>query len=275
MHKYSRRSVIERTKWRKGEEKLQYWGFSYGSVLGATFAALQPHRVGRVILDGVEETTDYYSTAWAMNLKDTDKIMDKFYEYCAAAGPEKCALNSGTSDPADIQEIFESLVSDIKENPFPVPASGTRGPEIITYNDVMHLIRSSLYRPLALSPQTANYLADLQGNGSVFADFKQKQNEPSCPLQNCKGSGLTEPCYPDGGLAIGMGIFCSDGASLSDASKVAFKRYATYLFKQSRWLGELWAPIAVKCYHWKGKAAWRIKSGEPLLLYLKSLANRK
>ena len=61
---YSRSAILERTRWRKGEEKLQFWGFSYGSLLGATFAALQPHRIGRMIIDGVEESDDYYNTAW-------------------------------------------------------------------------------------------------------------------------------------------------------------------------------------------------------------------
>ncbi|WP_406726841.1 alpha/beta hydrolase [Streptomyces sp. GD-15H] len=35
-----------------GEERLQYWGVSYGTLLGATYANLFPERVGRLVLDG-------------------------------------------------------------------------------------------------------------------------------------------------------------------------------------------------------------------------------
>lgn len=38
------------------EVKLQYWGISYGTHLGNTFASLFPRNVGRMILDGVMDS---------------------------------------------------------------------------------------------------------------------------------------------------------------------------------------------------------------------------
>lgn len=39
--------------------RLQYWGFSYGTILGNYFASIFPGRVGRLILDGVSNAEDY------------------------------------------------------------------------------------------------------------------------------------------------------------------------------------------------------------------------
>ncbi|MFZ8420372.1 alpha/beta fold hydrolase, partial [Staphylococcus aureus] len=35
-----------------GDPKLNYLGFSYGTLLGATYAGLFPERVNRMVLDG-------------------------------------------------------------------------------------------------------------------------------------------------------------------------------------------------------------------------------
>jgi pimeloyl-ACP methyl ester carboxylesterase len=38
-----------------GYERLEYWGFSYGSLLGTMYASLFPDRVGRMVLDGIRK----------------------------------------------------------------------------------------------------------------------------------------------------------------------------------------------------------------------------
>jgi pimeloyl-ACP methyl ester carboxylesterase len=44
-----------------GEDGLiRYWGFSYGTLLGATLSAMFPDKMDRVILDGNINPTDYY-----------------------------------------------------------------------------------------------------------------------------------------------------------------------------------------------------------------------
>ena len=82
-------SGVDSTRSTKG--KLVYWGFSYGTLLGATFAAMFPDKVGRVILDGVVDADHYVGPTWVDSLIDTDAIWDQFFVGCHEAGPS-CKL---------------------------------------------------------------------------------------------------------------------------------------------------------------------------------------
>ncbi|HEY7432431.1 MAG TPA: alpha/beta hydrolase [Streptosporangiaceae bacterium] len=90
-----------------GESKLSYLGFSYGTVLGATYANLFPGRVRAMVLDG---TLDFTGNAAGHQAGDGAKLpvdvrqgvdkagqdaFNRFLALCARAG-SKCAFSGGS-----------------------------------------------------------------------------------------------------------------------------------------------------------------------------------
>lgn len=45
----------------KEDGLLRYWGMSYGTILGATAAAMFPDRMDKVLLDAVGNPHEYYN----------------------------------------------------------------------------------------------------------------------------------------------------------------------------------------------------------------------
>ncbi|KAL8869399.1 MAG: hypothetical protein Q9198_007898, partial [Flavoplaca austrocitrina] len=58
---------------------LNTWGFSYGSALGMTVAAMFPNRMGRVVLDGVVNPLDYFSGRDVSLVTATDVSFEGFF----------------------------------------------------------------------------------------------------------------------------------------------------------------------------------------------------
>ncbi|KAG8791101.1 hypothetical protein FRC12_010151 [Ceratobasidium sp. 428] len=61
-----------------GEDSINYWGWSYGTVLGSTFAAMRPDLVNRMVLDGVVNAESYYNDVWQFGrdgMVDTHKVV--------------------------------------------------------------------------------------------------------------------------------------------------------------------------------------------------------
>ena len=78
---------------RLGQENMAYWGFSYGSLLGQTYAALYPERSSRVIIDGVVDVFEWYeSPLLTSDFTDSQRVLDGFFDECVKAGP-RCALS--------------------------------------------------------------------------------------------------------------------------------------------------------------------------------------
>ncbi|KAL0067808.1 hypothetical protein AAF712_005248 [Marasmius tenuissimus] len=140
-----------------GEEKLQYWGFSYGSILGSTFASMFPDKVGRLVIDGVPDPEDYYGMRWLNGVKDIESTLKWFFTSCKEAGPEACAFyeDSVEAMEAKLNGIYTSLIN----APIPVVTNGSYG--LVDYRLTHYSMLSLLYTPFASWRELAKGLAGL------------------------------------------------------------------------------------------------------------------
>ena len=65
-----------------GQEDMAYWGFSYGTILGQTYAGLFPNRSKRVIIDGVANQFDWYEGQLDYEaFTDSENVFNGFRTY--------------------------------------------------------------------------------------------------------------------------------------------------------------------------------------------------
>ena len=236
--------------YKPGEEKLQYWGFSYGTFLGSTFASMYPSRVSRLILDGVVDADDYIQTLWTDNLDDTEKVVQALYKTCARAGPTLCPLAQPSSTPADIESRIADLLASLYHNPLPVPGPT---PEVISYSDVKQLIFQSLYGPIATFPTLTHLLAALaRRDGSALRPLLAPIHSYSCPRGNASRD------IPDMQQEVAQwSIVCADGAEQSFLTPASFDTYWRALDAKSPSTGAIWARIRMRCAGWRIRALHR------------------
>ncbi|KAF2477666.1 alpha/beta-hydrolase [Lindgomyces ingoldianus] len=154
------------------EAKLWYYGVSYGTVLGQTFAALFPDRVGRMILDGNVFGVEHYTGLVPSDVDDTDDAFHFFFKDCFNAGPELCAFYGNSTSIEEIEERYRNLLQSLEDSPITVTDPKFGAPSVITQTAFSSwAFSSTLYGPLTGFPLLATVAAALeQGNGTVFME---------------------------------------------------------------------------------------------------------
>ncbi|KAL4885726.1 TAP-like protein-domain-containing protein [Aspergillus karnatakaensis] len=252
--------LVERTKWKRGQEKLQYWGRSYGTVLGATFAALFPDRIERMVLDGVVGADKYYTGAGPEPVADADAIFDKFAQYCHAIG-EDCPFYA-SAGPAAIKESYKELEKSLLNSSIPVLPTKTRGPEVVTWTDLKNVLRIAIYQPLFAFSFLADIASDLaQGDGSRLADFKHGRRDPTCPTNECLNAGpwSSECRVPaENEMYASSAILCADAAYMQEVDEAGFEQHWRSLQGISDTVGDYWAHTHLNCIGWNVTPKWKM-----------------
>ncbi|KAF8335939.1 uncharacterized protein EI90DRAFT_3014525 [Cantharellus anzutake] len=93
---------------------VYFWGFSYGTVIGAYLVNMFPDRVGHIIIDGVVNTllwaTHPAFEIWQFAIQDTPNVFQGFAGACAMAGPTGCAIAEKGSTNETITKWVQSLM---------------------------------------------------------------------------------------------------------------------------------------------------------------------
>ncbi|KAF9533834.1 TAP-like protein-domain-containing protein [Crepidotus variabilis] len=247
-----------------GQQKIKYWGFSYGTVLGATFAAMFPDRIDRLVIDAVVDSEEWYKGIMSNELRDTDKAFTSFFDACWSAGPERCAFYAPT--PEDIRHNLTRLSGSILQSPLPVHTKSGYG--LIDYAGLRVALFRMLYKPHAQFELFAQGLADLaRGNGTLLFQLGPFQKSYKC---ECCKKDYWDVDVDDAGVAV----LCNDGKPVvwdEDAAKEHIEKttkqsefaHLNLLFQVERWGCVDW-PRFSKEHLFQGQ--FNVTTSHPLLV---------
>jgi pimeloyl-ACP methyl ester carboxylesterase len=147
-----------------GDAKLSYLGFSYGTFLGSTYAALFPNRFRALVLDGPLDADEFLSDPLKGSNEQTaafERELSRFFRACAA-NQAACA-GFGGDDP---EEAYDALVD--QANATPIPATGyTPDPRPIDGDDLNAVSLIAMYAKQNW-PGLAQVLAAAQAGDGTF-----------------------------------------------------------------------------------------------------------
>jgi pimeloyl-ACP methyl ester carboxylesterase len=113
-----------------GDPVLNYYGASYGTLLGATYANLFPAHTGRMILDGnldpVAWSTGNNQEPAMVRLDSpqaSETTMTAFLDLCGKATTKACAFSAGT--PATTTAKWHKLLRLVSKHPVKISGQGT------------------------------------------------------------------------------------------------------------------------------------------------------
>ncbi len=221
---------LDRLRELSGEDQLTYVGFSYGSMLGQTYANMFPERVRAMMLDGIVDAVEYTASAEARaanNASSTDEVFDAFAELCDEAGPSRCALagHPGQTAAQRVDQLFETLRTGT------IPAPNADPPGELVYSDLQLSSFSNLRNP-NLWPAWAEQLnAAADGDASELKTAAQQWQAPKSWAESTKSAAIS----------------CLDGPA--EVSSTDWPTVIPELDQISRWEGAiqgwwLWAPCA-------------------------------
>ncbi|WP_406151022.1 alpha/beta hydrolase [Streptomyces sp. NBC_01012] len=146
-----------------GDDKLRYFGISYGTELGGVYAHLFPRNVGRAVLDGVVDPTLNTMEEVLGQTGGFQLAFDHFAAWCVERG---CTLGDSA---AEIVETAVELEAELDDAPLPTSDGSELDGDTFT-----GAISSALYKQDYWPALLVGLEAAVDGKGDTMLDLAQQ-----------------------------------------------------------------------------------------------------
>jgi pimeloyl-ACP methyl ester carboxylesterase len=210
-----------------GDEKLYYFGISYGTELGGVYAHLFPKKVGRAVFDAVVDPTQNSEQATLGQAEGFQLALDNYAEDCTSK-TEDCPVGDTAQDVKDrIAKLLDSL--DSKPLPGILPRE-------LTQTAATNGIAQALYSKDFWEYLTEGLEQAYDGDGKILMLLSDSMNGRG---ENGEYSNIT---------AANVSINCADDKPRYTAADVEAKLPA--FRKASPLFGDYLAWSMVSCTDW-------------------------
>ncbi|MFG2602448.1 alpha/beta hydrolase [Streptomyces sp. NPDC048514] len=195
-----------------GDEKLNYLGFSYGTRLGAVYAAQFPDKVGRLALDGVDTLTEPLSEQGIAGAEGQQTALDDFLDWCTT----DIACPFGKDRRAAGEQVVR-VVRSLDENPVPTDFGSS-----FSGQDLVGALGQGLYSR-ELWPSLERALASLIEDGDARGVLNFSAGGVGLPRGNHhRGGGLVsaDEVPADNLPSALMAINCADDPDRPAAARI-------------------------------------------------------
>ncbi|MFF7972072.1 alpha/beta fold hydrolase [Streptomyces sp. NPDC007905] len=172
-----------------GDDKLHYFGISYGTELGGVYAHLFPRNVGRAVFDAVVDPSEDPEQSALGQAKGFQLALDNFAEDCTSKKTE-CPIGNTAQD---VKDRIAKLLQDLEKKPIPGVF-----PRQLTQTAATNGIAQSLYSKDFWEYLTEGLQQAYEGDGKILMLLSDSMNGRS---ENGEYSNIT---------AANIAINCSD-----------------------------------------------------------------
>ncbi|KAH6694086.1 Alpha/Beta hydrolase protein [Plectosphaerella plurivora] len=159
LHTAAHAHDLDRILTATGNDKLRFWGVSWGSVLATYYATLFPHKIERMVSEANVDVREWVQGNANGELADAQRHFEYFYRTCSA--DKDCAMHEPTVE--GVKKRLDALIENLKVLPRVRPSrTNSLMPHLFTQAHARAMMDMAFRDPKWFLPMVIQELASLE-----------------------------------------------------------------------------------------------------------------